>query len=770
MTQAFGGRSLWGTLFITLQASVLGAPATSPMSGPGFDMDYGSLQSYTISESHRASSNVWDNLVTKGVAIRLGTNAAVLFDTELMRYAAGWTGTFLDLSETHLTTSKGSLHARISGEVQVRTAPGPGWAKEGRFADPRPSGTGSMPRDWAHYRGLYRHQDRVVLHYEVGGVAVWDLPAYESAGKHAFFTRTVHVDGSEHPLDLAICDLDEAADGSQAERTPDGRGLRLRARSGRPTVFVGVSQEAGSVVANSDLLRLDGKRIYLHWPAHAQPATIRVSLWRGAADVANGDLIAAFDSVARVHPKDLCRGGPSRWPQALTTPGRKGFGAGPYVVDSVTVPESNPWKSWMRLLALDFFADGRAAVSTWNGDVWIVSGLGEDWSSMTWRRYAAGLFEGLGIKIVDGTIYVLERHQITRLHDLDQDGEADYYENFNNDAPIGASYHAFSFGLETDSHGSFYFTRCGHRIDPQLPFNGGLMRVSKDGRSIERVAHGMRAPSGLSVGPHDQITTADNQGNWTPTSRIDLIKPGGFYGFVPHAHTESMPTDYEKPICWVPYTADNSSAGQVWVQGQKWGLPEGHLLHLSYGKGTLFEVMLDEVGGQVQGASMVFPLRFESGLMRGRFHPKDGQLYVVGLKGWQTTGVRDGALQRVRYTGKPLRMPLAFHVVKGGVEMTFSEELDAASASDTENYAVEQWNYLWSDAYGSPEFSVAQPERKGRDPVEVRSAELLPDGRTVRLRLDPLIPVMQMRIAFKIKDRSGVAMAGEIYPTINRVP
>ena len=49
-----------------------------------------------------------------------------------------------------------------------------------------------------------------------------------------------------------------------------------------------------------------------------------------------------------------------------------------------------------------------------------------------------------------------------------------------------------------------------------------------------------------------------------------------------------------------------------------------------------------------------FPLKFGTGLMRGRMNPRDSQVYVCGLRGWQTTGVKNGALQRVRYTGAPV--------------------------------------------------------------------------------------------------------------------
>src|SRR5881628_448815 len=60
--------------------------------GRGFNMDYGPCLAYTINCKPAASKSS-DNLALKGLAIKLGpTNqAAVCFDTELMRYAAGWT-------------------------------------------------------------------------------------------------------------------------------------------------------------------------------------------------------------------------------------------------------------------------------------------------------------------------------------------------------------------------------------------------------------------------------------------------------------------------------------------------------------------------------------------------------------------------------------------------------------------------------------------------------------------------------------------------------
>jgi hypothetical protein len=89
----------------------------------------------------------------------------------------------------------------------------------------------------------------------------------------------------------------------------------------------------------------------------------------------------------------------------------------------------------MRIGGLDFFTSdpGKAALSTWDGDVWIVSGIDDSLERLEWKRFAAGGHETLGLCIVDDVIYTVADDEITRYHDLNGDGEADYYENFNND-------------------------------------------------------------------------------------------------------------------------------------------------------------------------------------------------------------------------------------------------------------------------------------------------------------------------------------------------
>jgi hypothetical protein len=215
---------------------------------------------------------------------------------------------------------------------------------------------------------------------------------------------------------------------------------------------------------------------------------------------------------------------------------------------------------------------------------------------------------------------------------------------------------------------------------------------------------------------------------------------------------------------------DNSSGSQVWATGGAWGPLNGHLLHTSYGKAALFLVLNEQVNGVRQGGVAQFPLKFDSGIMRARFHPKDHQLYVAGLRGWQTVGTRDGCLQRVRYTGGTLTMPTSLKALTDGMVVGFDCELDSASATDPENFAIERWNYLWSDKYGSPEFKVSQPGRQGRDKMEITSAQLSSDRKSVTLKITDLRPAHQMRLQFRLKTKDGAPVKHEIYHTVNALP
>jgi hypothetical protein len=723
----------------------------------------------------------------KGLAIKLqGGKGGVVFDTLTLRYGDGWTGGFINIGGERTL----GCNSTPAGDIVFSSDVGPGWAKQGSFDGDRPRYTskegfdkkrnsprhegiadGPLPRDWAKWKGLYRNGEQVILSYSVGRTEVLDLPGLETREGLALFTRTLRVAPSDEPLVALICENGDPEVASAME-------------GDIATLAVGKGSLAAAIAGAPQAAKLSlapKGRILLTIPPSSRVQTVRVVLAR-LPDHDARRFKAALKSLGKAPDLDkLAKGGPPLWRETITLKGNVPLPLDAYVVDTIPVPDrNNPWKSWIRCSGFDFFSDGRAAVCSLSGDVWIVSGIDAKLDKVTWRRYASGLYQPLGLKIVNDKVFVLGRDQLTRLHDLNGDGEADFYENFNNDVAISDHYHEFCLNLETDSKGNFYFTKGGNLGPAKHAHHGAFLRITADGNRIEVVATGLRAPNGMGIGPNDEFSSSDNEGNWVPTSRVNLMRPGGFYGHVFTAHREPPPTDYDKPLFWLAYNQDNSSGGQVWVTSDKWGPFKGDMLHLSYGTCSLFKTWKQEVNGQFQGGYVRFPLRFDSGIMRGRFSPFDGQLYVAGLRVWQSNAAKEGAFHRVRYTGRKVVMPTRLDIKPNGVAITFTEPLDPETARDPGSYAVDQWNYKWAADYGSKLYSVKEPSKaidksltgSSGDPVEVKSVTLSNGDRTVFLEFnEPVVPVMQQHIKFNLNDATGKPLkVSELYHTINAVP
>ena len=424
---------IFAALFVPALLAVASLPARA---GKWDDMDYGRFLSATYLNAEGKSTLDGKGCATnKGIAVKLGSDAraAMLFDTECVRMAGGWTGGWVKLKGVVFDGGHGPNPGPIDkADMFFQTNPGPVWSRGGDFTDPRklPSGPGAakvpfgpIPREWAKYRGLHLHGEHVVFEYSVGDAVLLEMADIEKVGEADVLTRTFRVlkGGAASSLILA-----------------DGEAPKLEA--GVATIK-GTAISTKGVPAGAELLA-DGTRLILKLPAFTAGQTFKIAYAKNAADLKG---ISAPANLA-----DFTQAGPAHWPETLTTKGGLGKDADkqPYVLDTIGVPFENPWKSWMRIGGLDFFPDGRAAICTWSGDVWIVSGLDDKLETVTWKRSAAGLFQALGLKIVDNEIYVLGRDQITKLRDLNNDGEADFYENFNNDVQVTPGFHEFAYDLQ----------------------------------------------------------------------------------------------------------------------------------------------------------------------------------------------------------------------------------------------------------------------------------------------------------------------------------
>jgi hypothetical protein len=723
-----------------------GASAGPGKKGKYAEMDHGPFAAGTFDALWGARGN-WAN---KGIAIKLDAEkqAHVCFDPEQLRMACAWVGGGIGWP-----SGRDGLEGQPfpDGTLLWGTKKGSlGFSRNGEWKDPRGKlPYGPLPRDWARWNGLYRHGEKTVLSYSVGEADILEFPSFDP--KTDLFTRTFNVSKAATPLPLLVVEKDGAM-----PSTDDGAAVL---ESGETAIVV-----SGTGMA----VQATPGRIEAKLPV----GNCALRLWAGPkAELAKARAaMASAPAPADLGP--LIKGGPGR-NAPVTTAGVLGKESGPFQVDTLTVPYENPSKSYMRLTGVDFFADGkRAAVCTMDGDVWTVSGIDGTLEKLTWRRFASGLFQSLGLRIVGDKVYVLGRDQITKLHDLDGDGEADFYENFNNECGVTPAYHEFAHDLQTDSQGNFWYAKGSTMGGAVVPQHGAIVKVAKDGRSSEIWATGFRAPNGFSIGPGDVLTASDNQGNWIPTTPIHYItKKGLFFGFVPCSHLPTPPKEQHPPLCWIPYGQDNSGAGQLWALNAKWGAFNGELFHLSYGKCVVFHVLREQVGDVWQGGVVKFPFKFLSGIMRGRFNPGDGQMYVVGMRGWQTDGNRDGCFQRVRYTGKPINQPLSAKISADGIQVTFTDALDKETAAAADSYTAEWCNVLWTGNYGSPEFWVSQPKKQGREPIQIQSASLSPDGKTVSLKFEGVLkPVHHLVIRYKIRGADGSAISQELDYTINKIP
>ena len=681
----------------------------------------------------------------KGIVIRPSHDPdfVALFDSENLKFSSATTGG-VALDNTPWGGKHGQQNKVRSNKGGIfSNASGAGWAGPGgKFVDKRTT-PGHGNHYYMDFNGYYRHGNRIILDYTVQETRILDSVVGDPDG----LIRTLTVAPHKQSLTTILAEGDAAITCS---------GAQLQKNDGLTSLVIAPFKETTTT-------------------------TIRY----GEGTITDSKPLTTF-----------LTGGPLLYPETFTVKGELGSDKDTWSVDTIPLPpyeDQNPYRMKIRTADFDFFSDGnRAAICTWDGDVWIASGI-KDFGEITWKRFATGLFEPLGLRIVDDVIYVNGRDAIYTLHDLNDDNEADHYKIFNNDVLITDSFHEFSFGLQTDKDGNFYFAKAapvnagGRGFSKIVPHNGTVIRVSKDGYKLDVIGTGLRAPGGMGVGPNGQITTGENEGTWQPCCKLNYYDPQkgiAFMGVEDTAHGQrGQPLSL--PLCYLPMNVDNSGGGQVWVpQGNKFGLKDGELLHLSYGKSSIYRVLPQKMSnGKLQGGVVRLPINLKSSAQRARFH-QDGSMYVTGFRGWQTNAATPAAVHRVRYNKDALvSVPSQLTVTKEGVSIQFETPLDPELAADPTSFSIERWKYVRGPQYGSGEFSIDNPDKeaeanalkkaskghKKHDKVPVSGAFLSKDKRTVFLKIPDMKPAEQMKISYDLETTEGEELIGTIYSTVHEV-
>jgi hypothetical protein len=140
--------------------------------------------------------------------------------------------------------------------------------------------------------------------------------------------------------------------------------------------------------------------------------------------------------------------------------------------------------------------------------------------------------------------------------------------------------------------------------------------------------------------------------------------------------------------------------------------------------------VLQKVKGRYQGVCIPFREGFASGVLP-MIQAADGS-FMVGEtnRGWGSAGPKPFALERVVWTGKKPFEIQNMELTPDGFDLTFTEPLDTASASNPDNYKMSTFRYIYHASYGSPEVDPTTPA--------IKSAKVSADRMKVHIVVDGL--------------------------------
>ena len=459
--------------------------------------------------------------------------------------------------------------------------------------------------------------------------------------------------------------------------------------------------------------------------------------------------------------------------------------------------------------------DGNLAIATRRGDVYIVENPTSP--KPYFRKFASGLHELLGIAYKNGSLYVAQRGELTRLQDANMDGKADIFETIYA-WPLSGNYHEYSYGPKIAPDGSFYVTLNLGFGDVWwsgtsfVPWRGWALHIFEDG-SMEPWATGLRSPCGISMIDGELFYT-DNQGDWMGSGSIMPIKKGAFLGNpgglvwtnMPNSPLKltqeaifskvnpriefsedgrrAKPENIEKesyktladikkdvpelqmPAVWLPHGVLGISNSEiVKIPKGVFGPFEEQLLVGDQGQSKISRVFMEKVKGELQGCAWDFRSGFQSGVLRMSW-ANDGSLFVGETnRGWGSAGEANEGMQRLYWNSF---MPFEMKTVKAmpdGFEIEFTKPIDKKKAANLSSYLVESFNYKYTPVYGSPPVNLKKCPVKG-----VKVSE---DGLTVRIIVGDLKQYYIHKISLdgiRDQDSSYSLVHSTAYYTLNNIP
>lgn len=714
-----------------------------------------------------------DNLTPRGLILNLGYNLWACFDTDLLRIACIWESEPGKPPVTPVALAPGSYHVagqktkdgqdflpKPIGKMWLANGIYPGWqmGEKPSFTDPRePSaseeevGRGPIKQNNTGVIGVTPIAKGVQLDYQVAGTKISETITSHFQDDWKSVIRHFRIGPMSQPLTLAL-GIEPDSTTKKSKPIPV-RTLKPRKVKDVRTMKVALGRKGSAV---SDTVAMDVEL----------PAVVQA---------------------------------PKHWPQPLTTKATLSKSPDAYVIDDIALPTDNPWKRNVRLADLAFLNDqGDAAAVSFDGDVWLISGLKGDLEKVTWKRFTSGLHEPMSIvwrpeagdgrsKMGDGTksespspisqlpssgaalppsgaLFVFDRNGIWKLIDTNNDGEADVHEMFCNLFAQTAETREFPNSMKLGPDGSLYISKGGQEGTTYGKHNGTVIKVAPDGKKFDVIGYGLRQPF---IGVHPQtglVTASDQQGHYVPSTPLHIIKDHQFYGHLPTiAPKEAYPEAIADPLTWVPHPVNPSGVTQTWLVGAKMGPLNDELIHIGYNRPELFRVLMNPRFQKPQAAVVSFSRDFDFPTLNAKVNPADGQLYVIGFQVWGTTVKRISGLARVRYNDKPRVLLQEVTPTDKGLLLRFNAKLDTKLATDPASYNAERWNYKRTPEYGSPH--LKRDGSTGQEWMTASSAYLSKDGQSVLVGFPDMQTVNQMRVGWGLKSETGLKAENAAYFT-----
>ncbi len=405
--------------------------------------------------------------------------------------------------------------------------------------------------------------------------------------------------------------------------------------------------------------------------------------------------------------------------------------------------------------------DGRLAVSTRRGEIWMVdnpymTGGGRPHFSL----FASGLHEILGLAYKNGAFYCVQRSELTKITDTDQDGRADLFEPIYR-FDISGNYHEYAYGPVFDSKGDMFVTLnvawVGYGAS-LTKWHGWMLKIKPDG-TMEPHAAGMRSPAGFTVNTKDEAFYAENQGDWIGSGWVTHVEKGDFTGHpaglrwaqepgspvkLTRAEIDSIDRGWpmhaaakkvqgmKTPTVWFPHTLVGISTSDILEDTTRTGFGpfKGQYFVADQGHSKIMRMTLERVKGQYQGACYPFREGFASGLLRLRWGLDGSMFGGMTSRGWSSTGKANYGLQRLVWTGETPFEMRQISAKPDGFEIEFTRPADKATLQNALNYEINHFTYKYHHHYGSPIID----QKKGL----LRGIVASDDGRRVRLVVDSL--------------------------------